>query len=438
MFTIKEINKACFGKLIYNNLKNIDYVSINSKDIKDNTLFIAIKGKYNDAHKFIDDAIKNKVCACIISKKYKYYKKIIKKLIDNNISVILVNNTTNAFINLAKYNRYKNYNTKVIAITGSNGKTSCKELIYDILSTKYNVIKNIGNLNNIYGVCKTILNLNNHDILIIELGMNHIKEISFLSLLVKPNISIITNIGSAHIGKLGSINKILKAKLEILDGMDNKLLYVNSNNEILNKYNNDKINLIKYKYDSITYNKHHYYLTCYNKKIKVKDTINPSNVVISYLISYKFNINYKTFLKCLNKHKSPNMRLEVIKRKNNTIISDCYNSNYESLINGIDYTIRNYKNNKIILIIGDILELGKYTKYYHIKISKYINKYSNYIYKIIFVGNYVKYSYDNIYGIKKVLIKDIKDIKLDNIYKYVYYIKGSRKIGLDKLIDKIN
>ena len=80
MFTIKEINKACFGKLIYNNLKNIDYVSINSKDIKDNTLFIAIKGKYNDAHKFIDDAIKNKVCACIISKKYKYYKKIIKKL----------------------------------------------------------------------------------------------------------------------------------------------------------------------------------------------------------------------------------------------------------------------------------------------------------------------------------------------------------------------
>ena len=127
MFTIMELSYVCKGKLLYNNNRNIDYFSINSKDINNNTLFIPLKGKNKDAHNYIDEVIKNKVTACLISKKYKYYKNIIKKLIENKISVILVNDTFISLIKLAKYNRYKNYDTFVIAITGSNGKTSTKD-----------------------------------------------------------------------------------------------------------------------------------------------------------------------------------------------------------------------------------------------------------------------------------------------------------------------
>ena len=435
MFTIMELSYVCKGKLLYNNNRNIDYFSINSKDINNNTLFIPLKGKNKDAHNYIDEVIKNKVTACLISKKYKYYKNIIKKLIENKISVILVNDTFISLIKLAKYNRYKNYDTFVIAITGSNGKTSTKDLIYDVLKNDYNVLKTKDNLNNIIGVCKTMLNLNKHDILVIELGMNHKNEISKLSKIVKPNISIITNIGSAHIGLLGSIKNIIKAKMEILDGMDEKVLYVNSNNYYLNNIDYDNnIKLYKYNYDYIIYKKHYYYLF-YNKiKIKVNNNVNPNNVIIAYLMAKRFEISDINIKKYILKHKVPKMRMEII----NNIICDCYNSNYESFINGINYTINNYKDKRIILIIGDILELGKYSKYYHELLGKYINKISSNIYKVYLVGNEVKYTYDTIIGIKKEIYNSVEEI--ENIFKEknaLYYIKGSRKIGLDKLIENI-
>lgn len=439
MFTLKEINKICNGKILYNNLKDIDYFSTNSEDVKLNTIFIPLKGKKYDAHKFIDKAIKNKIVACLVSKKYKNYKKVVKKLIDNNISVIVVKNTYTSLINLARYNRYKNFDTFVIAITGSNGKTSTKDLIYDILKNKYNVLKTENNLNNIIGVSKTLLNLNNHDILVIELGMNHKCEISKLSKLVKPNISIITNIGSAHIGLLGSIQNIIKAKLEILDGMDNKLLYINSNNKYLNELDENKIDadIIKYNYNYITYDKKFNYININNNIIKSRKNINPNNISIAYIIAKKFNIKIKNFQKYLNYHKPPKMRMEVIKYKDYTVISDCYNSNYESCINGIDYTINNYKNKKIILVLGDILELGQYSKYYHELLGNYINKIGTNIHKVYLIGKEVEYTYNIVKYNKKEIYNNIEE--WDNIFNEkncIYYLKGSRKINLDKLIYK--
>ncbi len=439
MYTIKEISKVCNGKILYNNLKNINYISTNSNDINNNTLFIPLKGKKYDAHDFIDIAIKNNITACLVSKKNKNNKKIVQELIKNNISVIEVYDTFKSLINLAKYNRIKNIDTLVIAITGSNGKTSTKDLIAHILSNKYNVLKTEGNLNNIIGVSKTLLNLDKHDILVIEFGMNHKGEISKLSKLAKPDISIITNIGSAHIGILGNIENILKAKLEILDGMDRKLLYVDANNFYLNKLDEDKLksNIVKYKYDYIYYDKKYNYINIDNKIIKAKKNINPSNVVIAYIISKRFNISSNKFNKYIKSYIPPKMRMEIIKNKDYTIINDCYNSNYESCINGIDYTINNYKN-KIILILGDILELGKYSKHYHELLGNYINKISSKIYKVYLIGNEVKYTYDTIKYNKKEILSNVD--KCNNIFNdknCVYYIKGSRRINLDKLLKNI-
>ena len=157
----------------------------------------------------------------------------------NNIAIVIVEDTIKALGLLAKYKRNL-YNIPVIAITGSVGKTSVKDIIYSVLSSKYKVLCTKGNLNNHIGVPLTILELNDEDVLIVEMGMNHAGELHTLSNIAKPTISVITNIGTAHIGNLGSRENILKAKLEILDGMNGGCLIINNDNDLLHtvKYDN--------------------------------------------------------------------------------------------------------------------------------------------------------------------------------------------------------
>ena len=196
---IFEILNITNGNLInkIDLIKKINKIKINSNEIKKNDCFIAI----NSGYKYINDAIKNGACLIITDKKKRY-----------SIPTILVKNTTYALGQLGKYIKEK-YNPKIIAITGSVGKTTTRELLYCILKKKYNVIQNEKNYNNQIGVPLTLLNINKFtEIALIEMGMNHFKEIEYLSKLTEPDLAIITNIGTSHIGNLGSKENILKAK----------------------------------------------------------------------------------------------------------------------------------------------------------------------------------------------------------------------------------
>jgi len=439
MFTIEEINNAVKGELIHNNYKEIDNISINSNDIKNNTIFVPILGEKFDGHEFILSAIKNGCIAVFMSSNYSDKDNIIDECIKSDVSVIEIDDTLKALQDLAHYNRIKNKNTKVIAITGSNGKTSTKDLIYDILKYDYDVLKTEGNLNNHIGLPLTLLKLNNHDICILEMGMNHFGEIETLSNIAEPDIAIITNIGTAHIGILGSKDNILKAKMEITSGLkENGLLFINNEDEYLNRVGlNSQYTTFKYGFsDSI-------------KKLKLSKVGEfPINVVLAYEISKVFNIKFQNFKKYLKLHKTPKMRMEKIKIKNNIIINDCYNANYDSMKPGIENIIKNYgnKNYHILLYLGDMLELGEWSPYYHKEIGKLIN--SSNIDVLYVSGNDVKYILEEAKDsniIKKqfkinsdnsdIIDNIINDIKINK--KNLIYFKASRGIGLDRIVDEL-
>ena len=194
--------------------KKINLFKLDSRTINKDDVFITI----NTGYLYIEDAIKNGAVAIITDKDIKF---------KTDVCIIKVDDMKFTLLKLISYIRSRYSYIPLIAITGSVGKTTTKELVYDILSKDYKVLKNDGNKNNYIGIAETIFNLDNsYDIIVLEVGMNHLGEIEEVSDSISPNISAITNIGTSHIGNLGSVKNILKAKLEIVSGMDSGRLVV--------------------------------------------------------------------------------------------------------------------------------------------------------------------------------------------------------------------
>ena len=402
---LSEINNILKGKL--NSDIEFNKIKINSKEITEGDLFLAI----NKGHDYIDDAIKNGAVAIISEKEL-------------DIPSIKVDDSVIALGKIANYIRNL-YNIPLIAITGSVGKTTTKELIYLVLSKKYKVLKSNKNQNNHIGLPLTLLNLDNsYEIVVTELGMNHFNEISNLSKICCPDYGIITNIGSAHIGNLGSKKNILKAKLEILDGLKGSLI-VNNNDRYLKKIKNcikvdeNILNIKNIKYGLIQEfdigNVHF----IFNSSKHLLD-----DVYIAIKVGLLFGIELNLISEAINEYKNIDGRLKI----NGRIIDDCYNSSYESLIGGLEM-LKEFKDFKYI-VLGDMLELGKYSIKYHKKVNKYLKKIKNK--QVLLIGNYTKY-------IKGIHFDDIESLAsyLKN-RDGIIYIKGSRNMNLNKLINYIN
>ena len=427
---IKDIIKSTKGKLIGTINENDTYgkIKINSKEINENDIFIAIIGENNDGHDYINEAIKNKAKLVITSKKIK-----------QNIPYLIVKDTKKALGDIAKA-YLKKYKPTIIAITGSVGKTTTRNMLIKLLRTKYKVITNKKNYNNDIGVPLTIFNIKEDtEILLLEMGMNHLKEISYLSKMTHPNVSAITNIGSSHIGYLENKENILKAKLEILDGMKEKILFVNGDDKELKKLKNTKKsgfsstnNLRGYDlksnlYESsfkITYNKKEYKINIPIQKHLVPDALLAINIALYY------KVDIKNIIEELKNYEAFDMRMKIIKTKNNTIINDCYNSSFESLT-AILEILKNEKQEKL-LILGDIKELGKFSKEIHQSIKPYIEKIENK--KVILVGKEMK----NIDVEAKYFDnyeETIEYLKTKKIKNKLILIKGSRSMKLENITE---
>ena len=429
---IKDIIKSTKGKLVGIIDENDTYrkIKIDSNEVKENDIFVAIVGENNDGHNYINEAIKNKAKLIITSRK-----------VNSKIPYIIVKDTTVALSNIAKA-YLKKYRPNVIAITGSVGKTTTRNILLKLLKTKYNTVANKKNYNNKIGVPLTIFNINeNTEILILEIGMNHLKEISYLSKLVKPNVSAITNIGTSHIGYLENKENILKAKLEILDGMKEKILFVNGDDKLLRKIKNtkksgfSKVNNLKgYDLKSSLY-KSTFKIKYNEKEYKIDVPVQKhltTNVMLAINIALYYKIDIKDIIKELKDYKAFDMRMNIIKTKNNTIINDCYNSSFESLTS-ILKIIKEEKKKKL-LILGDIKELGNLSKEIHQSLKPYIDKIENK--EVILVGkemenldveaqhfkNYqetIEYLKTKKIKNKLILIKGSRGMKLENITNYL-------------------
>ena len=425
---ISVINGSCLNEVDLT--KKINSIKTDTRKLEENDIFICIKGKKYDGHNFINEAIRRKVSAIVVSE---YMEKNI------DVPLIKVDDTTYSLGLLGNYLTHK-YNPKVIGITGSNGKTTTKELIYEILKTKYNILKTEKNENNVIGLTHTLFNLNkNHEVVILELGMNHKGEISNLSKICNPDIALITNIGTSHIGLLNGKKNIFKAKLEIIDGMNDGILIVNGDDKYLKKIkksykcgthqNNDLIAYNIYSNNDITS-----FNIFIDKEYQVRIN-NPSihivnDILLAIKVGLLFDIDMNTILDAINNFKMPEKRMNIMKLNNCTLINDCYNSSFESVIGGLEY-LRKIDGKKLI-ILADMLELGKYSKKYHKKINKYLRYIDDKI--VLTVGNYSKYIYGLHFDNNSDLIKYINSLDLD---EYYIYVKGSRRTNLDEVIDFI-
>ncbi len=373
--------------------RKINNIRIDSRLLEKDDVFICI----NSGYKYIQSAIRKNVALIITDKNVEYV---------TDIPIIKVENSIITLGLVARYIRSK-YNGKVIAITGSVGKTTTKELISYILESKYKVLKTINSFNNNIGVPTTLLQLDDtYNFAVLELGSNHPGEIKYLTDIVNPDISIITNIGTSHIGNFENMNNILKEKLDIKkDG----LLFLNGEDKLLNVIDGIKVYKDDYNYvPSVEHLKMDYYIA-----FKVCEYLGFDRQSL-YKISNKFTLN--------------NSRMEVIKLENIILIDDTYNASFESVVAGIN-SLKSYDSKLIIL--ADMLELGNMSIKLHSNLQKYIDLLDNCT--LITLGEYTS------------ILKSKKHFyNLDDLNSYlanidyskynVIYIKGAHKMNLSKTV----
>lgn len=433
----------------YSHIK-IKGVSIDSRTIKKDSLYIPIVGEKFDGRIFIEECQNAGAPAFLIDKNYKIPKSI-------NIPYIKVEDTQKALRDLARAYRQE-LDIKIIAITGSNGKTTSKNIIHSVLSEKYKVEKTHGNLNNEIGVPLTILDFSEDtDIGVVEMGTDDFGEISVLTNIALPDMAMITNIGDAHLLKLKSREGIAKAKLEILEGLkdDGRFLY-NGDDEILKKV----LPSYDIKQETISFGigenvdfkvvpKEH---TNTSTNFSYKDEIysvpllgshQVYNGALAVLIGKIFDLSFDEINKGLSKSSNNANRNELVERNGFDILDDAYKSNPQSLKQGLELAgfLDGYSNK--IVVLGDMLELGDDELNLHYKSGLDIDpKKINYC---LFFGPLSKQMYkaslEN-FPKERSFYFDNKDDLIDKlkllITKYsLVFVKGSRGVHMEEVIEAI-
>lgn len=431
--TIQELATAVGGALLTAQFQDNTYhaVKIDHRLVEKDDVFIAIIGETHDGHAFIPGAIQNGASVIICSEDVP---------MEEDISYIKVDNTTQALLNLGHYYR-ELHPIPLVAITGSVGKTTTKELTALILQKKYRVLKNEKNYNNEIGVPLTLLQLDDsHEIAVIEMGMNHFGELHRISMACEPTLGAMTIIGTSHIGNLGSQENILKAKCEMLDGMKKKELIINGDDPFLNQIDVPSMKC-GLKEDNelraenvVTSLEQTSFDIVYEGKTYPASISLPSHVLTNVLIAIRIGLYYgvsmEDIIAALAEYHSIDMRLNLIPIQNrNTIIDDCYNASFESM-KGILSILKNDTRNKL-LVLGEIFELGTFRDSLHEKLISYIKDVPNS--KVILVGE----------GMKAVCLEDA--VHLDSAEDVITYLKdcsfqdtlillkGSRGVHLEKV-----
>ncbi len=383
--TVRDIIDVTKGELIQG---NPDYICKNfSKDtrtIQKGDIYIAIKGEKFDGNLFWKQAFE-KGAECVIVSDIEYKKEELESF--SHKTILKVKDTLQALYEIAKLKRSW-YQIPIIAITGSVGKTSTKDIVASVVSQKYKTLKTIGNYNNNIGLPFTILKLQEEEAMVLEMGMNHLGEIRLLSEIARPNICIITNIGTSHIGNLGSRENILKAKLEILEGAENPTIIINQDNDLLKKWqeeNKDK-NIITYgiyspsdtKAEQIELNENSSKFICniHNQQVSIHVPIGGEYFILNSLcaisVGKALKIEANQIKQGIEKFELTKKRMDITQLKNGIkIMNDAYNASLESMQASLNY-LSNCKEKRKIAVLGDMLELGTYSRELHEKVGEII------------------------------------------------------------------
>lgn len=402
--------------------KKINGFAIDSRNIKPGDCFFAIKGENFHGEDFLDKAFENGASCAIVSKTCK----------DKNNNLIYVNDVVSAMATLAKWYRNK-CGFKVVAVTGSAGKTTTRDMIFHVLTDRFKCHKPIKNFNNHIGLPVTLLNApQDTQVCIVELGANAPGEISCLSKIASPDIALITNVYPAHLEGFGSIENIVVEKCSIRDGLRNsEHLIVNNKMEMVKKYLTDK-NLNFECFDSSEF----------SVKIQFAGRANLENATAAWHVCQKFGIELDYFCQKMKTFQGVEMRMQIFSCDEMTIINDCYNANPGSMSAAIELLEELSMKNcaRSVFVCGDMFELGKDSPGLHHQLGLEI----------------AQAGIDVLLGVGKMIENTIKAAKekgvecygfktseklAEKIFKYlkpedVILVKGSRGVALEKIIDK--
>lgn len=420
---------------IYDLFLECDSVSTDSRKITKNCMFFALKGENFNGNIYAKSAFENGAKYCVIDEKEYAYDK----------HFLLVEDVLKTIQELATCHR-KTLGTPIIALTGSNGKTTTKELINSVLSTQYKTTSTKGNLNNHIGVPLTLLSMNKDtEIGIVEMGANHPKEIEFLCNIALPDYGVITNFGKAHLEGFGSIEGVIKAKSELYAHLisHKKIIFVNQNDPIQLKQigsyksiytfgnNNSKASNLTLKalqpFVTLTYN---------GKTIKSQliGSYNFNNISIAIAIGEYFKIGPENMKIAIENYIPTNNRSQVITKGSNTILMDAYNANPTSMMAALE----NFKQSTIpnkVLFLGDMFELGKDAPIEHQNIVNYIEEHLTAPVNLI-GSNFYKTQVHKPYIKKFETFEDLKShLKASELNNAFILVKGSRGMALERVLE---
>lgn len=375
--TLGEIAKATNGKIL-NGSEDliINGVNTDSRLIKQGELFIPLIDA-RDGHDFIDSAIKNGASALITQ----------KDIINNSVGVIKVDNTTLALGRIARFYK-KKHNVKTVAITGSVGKTTTKDIVHSALNANINTLKTQKNFNNHIGVPYTVFSIEQeHKAAVIEMGMNHFDELNYLASIVEPDIAVITNIGMSHIENLGSREGIFKAKMEITNHFGkNNILIVNGDDEYLKTLKGKtEFKVITYGIDNENNDIKAYNIKSlglfgmsfmtrvggreYKVTVNIPGYHNVYNALCAIAVAREFGVDLEKAIDGISRTVLTENRFEVEEYDGKTLLKDYYNASADSIKAALS-VMSEAKDKRLVAVLGDILELGDYAKKTHYDLGK--------------------------------------------------------------------
>ncbi len=434
-FTLSDIIAATNAKVLKNYSKEHDayLISTDTRTIEMGQLFLPLKGENYNGEDFIEKAVQRGASAVICTKTCD---------VDCNL-ILQVEDTTQAYLQLAKYYKDK-VNPKVVAITGSSGKTTTKEMAYSVIREKYSTHCSELNYNNEIGLCRTILSMPRRtEVLIVEMGMRGLGEIELLSQYAEPDISIITNIGTSHIGRLGSKENIAKAKCEIISHQKPNGILIAKADKLVSDIVGDAI-YYSFENAHITQRKstkQKFEYQGYEYEIGVIGDHNVENAMAVIELGHYLNIDDELIAAGLLKFKPIRKRWEVEEINGIKIINDAYNANPDSMKASIKTSMDNYPS--VLFVLGDMAELGDKEVEYHKEIGEYLKEFNGRLLKVATVGKLAKEISDVLADTE---IESVNFETKEGVAKYILdnasfgttiVLKASRSMKLEDVVEEI-
>lgn len=450
MLKVKELLEATNGKLLNGNLDDeINNYKIDSREVKSGDFYIPIVGENVDGHRFINDTVKNNCSGFFVSNIDSIDIQKIKE-VNKDIIIIEVEDTKKALVDIGIFNRNKHKDIEVVAITGSVGKTSTREIVSSVLSQQKNILVTEKNMNSYIGMPLMTLKLEEQEMAVLEAGIDFVGEMDILNKLLVPDVAVVTNIGTSHIGKFGSQDIIFQEKTKIADGLKGKkILLLNGDDEYLRRYENSNVKILYYsikdakniiinentiEYDTLIYNKEEHIV------VNALGNHNILNSLVAIKIGEIYNISVDKIKRGIFQYQNISRRMEKISFNNITIIDDTYNASPSSMQSGL-ISIDEIKDKRKIAVLADILELGDYAKEIHLKMGKVFKELKYDV--LIAYGENMKYLIENAKNyIKEVYYckdsteaeKKVREIMREND---VIYFKGSNSMFVNKIVDDL-